>query len=257
LIPHDTAVAARLSAEVHIPIPRFAEYQSNLNEGELVMAAEPRVLVCTVATERNDDLARFEESCRSQGMEPEVFGMGRRWRGFGWRQRVLYRNLVRRRRDYDYVLFMDGYDSIVTAPLSEILQKFREMRTPLLFSAEVVSHPIPPESYPDETADHRYRYLNAGGFLGELRYALQVMTKVRFFLRRFDCSDQALYAQAHLDQRVEIALDHQCQIFQCLFSCKEDVTVKGGRYVNSVTGSTPCVVHANSGVGFDNLGVSA
>src|SRR5262249_45344742 len=151
-----------------------------------------RVLVCTVATEAGPGLASLRESCARFGIELSVFGMGRPWKGFGWRQRTLYWNLVRRCWRYTHVLFVDGYDTVLASPLDEVLHRYEALRTPLLFGAEIVSHPVPAEAYPAATAAHRYRYLNAGAFIGDLRHVVRVMTALRVFSLRDDFYDQEL-----------------------------------------------------------------
>lgn len=205
------------------------------------------MLVCTVATERTQGLATLERSCRRSGIALQVFGMGKKWRGFGWRQRTLYWNLVKRCLLYDYALVVDGYDTVFTAPISEIVSKFRDKNARLLFGAEVISHPLPAERYPASTSSYHYRYLNAGGFMGELLYVVQLMTALKVFRLRDDYYDQELYAKAFVGDPDSMALDHDCEIFQCLFFAEGDLVLRDGRPVNTITGRQPCIVHANGG----------
>lgn len=207
----------------------------------------PKVLVCTVATSRQPGLVSLERSCHKFGLDLTIFGTQMSWRGLGWRQRVLYWNLWRRCLAYDYVLFVDGYDCIVASPLEEIMQKYFTMKTPLLFGAEVLSHPLPAERYPASGVTHRYNYLNAGGFIGEMGYVLRLMTRLGIFRLPNDYYDQQRYAEAFVSGRTRITLDHDGEIFQCLFFASDDLEVRGERLANRRTSSTPCIIHGNGG----------
>ncbi|HBY93300.1 MAG: hypothetical protein M5U01_14875 [Ardenticatenaceae bacterium] len=208
----------------------------------------PRVLVCTVATECGEGLIRLQRTCEKFEIDLKVFGRGKSWRGLGWRQRMLYWNLWRYLLKYDYVLFVDAYDTIVTCPLSEIMSKFLRMDTKLLFAAEVVSFPLAPEQYPPAVSPYPYKYLNAGGFIGEMRYVARLMTQLRVYLFEDDYYDQLGYAEAFVSGRTAITLDYACEIFQCLFFAPDDIEIRGGRITNRVTGSEPCIIHGNGEV---------
>lgn len=206
-----------------------------------------RVLVCTVATQSKDGLILLQKSCEKFKIELKIFGWGQTWKGLGWRQRVLYQSLRRYRLKYNYVLFVDGYDCIFLYPLKEIMSKFLSLNTRLLFGAEVVSHPLAPQCYPPSPAPGRYRYLNAGGFIGEIKYVLELMSRLGIPKMKDDFYDQLRYAEAFVSGQTEITLDYQSDIFQCLFFASNDLEIREQRIVNRVTGSMPCIIHGNGG----------
>jgi hypothetical protein len=204
-----------------------------------------RVLVCTVATQENEGLAILKESCRKFKIDLKVLGMGEEFRGFGWRLKTLHSYLLEQQSMYDVLLTIDGYDMLFTTGLEKIIERYLNYSTPLLISAEPECWPFEypsPHQYP--LAPTRYRYVNAGGYIGDIKYITQVMTKHDVpYLNDWD-DDQRFWAWMYVLGAAELKLDHYCQIFQCLNHTREDVVI-GKKLRNRVTGSTPCIIHGN------------
>ena len=132
------------------------------------------------------------------------------------------------------------------------MQKFRALDTPLLFSAEVNCFPSSPgqrvEDYP-ETAT-KYRFLNSGGFIGRIDHLLKTLREWHGLDSADSGLDQQWWAHLYLSRAAKIKLDHNCEIFQCLFMCENDLEVGPSGLRNRITGSSPCIVHGNGGAGF-------
>jgi hypothetical protein len=209
-----------------------------------------RVLVCAAATERRSGLGDLEKSCARMQIPLRVFGKGGQWRGFNHSKlKGLYWELEKHHHKYDYVLFTDAFDSLMVSSLDSILQKFLALDTPLLFSAEVNCFPSSPgqkaEDYPE--APTKYRFLNAGGFIGRVDYLLQLMREWNAVNSADSGIDQQWWAHLYLSGTTQIKLDYFCEIFQCLFMCEDDLEVRSSVIRNRITGSCPCVIHGNGG----------
>jgi lysyl hydroxylase/galactosyltransferase/glucosyltransferase len=204
-----------------------------------------RVLVCTVATQENEGLAFLKESCQKFNIDLKVLGMGQQFRGFGWRLKILHSYLLEHQAAYDILLTIDGYDMLFTTGLEEILEKYINYSTPLLIAAEPKCWPFEypsPDEYPP--APTHYRYVNAGGYIGDIKYITHLMTKHKVpYLNDWD-DDQRFWAWLYVLNVAELKLDHYCQVFQCMNHALEDLVIEN-KLRNQMTGSTPCIVHGN------------
>jgi hypothetical protein len=207
-----------------------------------------RVLVFTVASHPHPCLRDLEESCRKHGISLEVAGKGTEYKGFTHlKVRLLYWYLESHRDEADIVLFSDGYDTLFAEGLDPILEKFRRIGGPIVFSAESNCWPGGPgreaSDYPP--ARNRYRFLNSGGWIAELPVMLRFLRANGAARIRPGRNDQAWWTMHYLARTANIRLDHNCEIFQCLFESTQDLIIKDGRPRNIVTGSLPSILHAN------------
>ena len=81
----------------------------------------------------------------------------------------LLNTYLQKEDDEEIILFTDGNDAILSASEEEILLKFSEFKSDLVFSTEI-------ECWPDKSLADRYKtndetaykYLNSGGFIGRV-----------------------------------------------------------------------------------------
>ena len=138
-----------------------------------------RFIVITVATEDNDELQRFRDSCNRYNIPYLVLGLGDDWvsgraeNGVllepGGAQKIIYlRDEIKNWKNLQdtIIMFTDSYDVMFNGTPMEIIKRFRDMNTPLLFSAEKTCWPDEDisDAYPIVESD--YRFLNSGGFIG-------------------------------------------------------------------------------------------
>lgn len=206
----------------------------------------------TVATEQRPELQRLLDSGRRYGLPIETLGLGETWRGGemakgpGGGQKVnLLRPALRKLPPEQPVLFIDGYDGIISDHVLDILRAWHRVCTgeQPLFAAEVYCWPDQgkADAYPE--AQTRYRFLNSGAFIGQAGALLKILGKS---LANHD-DDQAYYTRRFLSGRCGMFLDTECALFQCLNGALEDVEVDEGRgqLYNRQTRSWPAVIHAN------------
>ena len=208
--------------------------------------------VVTVATHESLGLRWFRASCRKHGIEPVVLGLGEPWGGFGWRLKLLLETLRAHLGEWQEVLFIDGFDSVVSADLAEIRGKFRQAGTRLLFAAEANCWPETPETSGYPETPFRYRFINGGGFLGEVEYLVDLMDELGFPGLGDDAIDQYHWARAFLSGKHDIRLDVCCEIFHCLFEARDDLCFES-RIRNRSTRSLPCVFHGNGNTPYQDV----
>jgi hypothetical protein len=238
------------------PATAVAPRESARYLGLRPFASSKEVLVCTAATHRTSGLADLEQSCERAGIQLRVFGLrqGSRWRGFKFNKlKTLCWELQKPNPVYEYVFYTDAFDSVIVSNLACIMRKFLALDTPLLFSAEANCYPAclgqREDDYP--ISPTKYRFLNAGGFVGRADYLLKVMTEWHA-LNHDAYDDQQWWPKVYLSGKTQIKLDHGCDIFQCLHKCEDDVELSPSGIRNRITG--PCIVHAN---GFAHLDPAA
>lgn len=224
-------------------------------------------LAClTVASDDTSDLQRLCASGRRYGRDVTVLGLGVPWKGGdmtgpGGGQKVnLLRAGVAKLPATQPVLFIDGYDTIITRHVNDMLGIWRnQFNGEPVFAAEVSCWPDADraDDFPVPENDSPYRFLNSGAFLataGDLREMLKPKIKDsaddqryytdRFFAARDQQGEGKKRAAAPLPP---IHLDTQCQLFQCLNGALGDVEVDSGRGMirNTRFDSWPTVIHAN------------
>lgn len=172
----------------------------------------------------------------------------------------------------EIILFTDGYDSLMLAGEDEILNKFYDYNTDILFSAETCCYPDPElqSSYPDANGSI-YRYLNSGGFIGKAGAIRDLLeSDAHRANEKFPFSNQYTWTLRFLENQHRIKLDTSCSIF-CTFSPEitansfpakavpttemyftqfhtwfnANFSIENGRIYNRITNSFPCNAHFN------------
>ncbi|TRY58499.1 hypothetical protein DNTS_004915 [Danionella cerebrum] len=188
-----------------------------------------------------------------------VLGMGENWKGgdvgysIGGGQKVrLLKKAMEALADQEdlVVLFVDSYDLIFAGGPEEILRKFQQSNHKVLFAAEGIIWPDSQlaEKYPSVRSGKRF--LNSGGFIG---YAPSIQKIVDRWDLHDNDDDQLFYTKIYVDpqqrERLNMTLDHKCEIFQNLNGALDEVLLKFGtdrvRVRNTVYNSLPAVIHGN------------
>ena len=233
--------------------PAESSAASETEKSAPVREAAPRLLGLTVATEERPELGRLLDSGRRYGVEIEPLGMGCLWRGGdvarrpGGGQKInLLRPALAKLPPERPVLFVDGYDTIVTRHARDILSAWREVAGEApLFAAEVFCRPDAAAAgrYPAPPHDSPYRFLNSGAFIGRAGDLLRIVGPEV----ADDDDDQGYYTERFLSGEQDMTLDHGCRLFQCLNGALAHVRADEGRGMlyNHRLESWPAVVHAN------------
>ncbi|XP_053308082.1 procollagen-lysine,2-oxoglutarate 5-dioxygenase 1 [Spea bombifrons] len=210
------------------------------------------LLILTVATEETDGLRRFQRSAQCFNYKLKVLGLGETWKGDGQKVRLLKSALEESADREDLVvLFTESYDTIFASGPAELLKKYKQAKSKVVFSAES-------SLYPERRLEAKYpavtegkRFLGSGAFIGTAAHLNKLVAD-------WDGSDedsgQLFYTNVFLDsvkrEKINITLDHRSRIFQNLYGSVDDVVLKfeNGRVRarNLVYDTLPVLVHGNS-----------
>lgn len=216
-----------------------------------------KFVVITVATEENENLSRFKNSCDKNNIPYIILGLGDEWKSGdaldgvllsrGGAQKVHYlKNELSKWKHLDdhIVMFTDSYDVVFYENPKEILKRFRLSDAQILFSTEKTCWPDDSleSNYPQVDTD--FKYLNSGGFIG---YANQIM-KILDQDIPMEYDDQLYYTEKFFEYSSDpdfFKLDYDRIIFQTLNLATEDVYFQDNKCYNQSTDESICVLHAN------------
>uniref|UniRef100_A0A8C2PXI8 procollagen-lysine 5-dioxygenase n=1 Tax=Cyprinus carpio TaxID=7962 RepID=A0A8C2PXI8_CYPCA len=205
-----------------------------------IFLSPEKLLVLTVATQETDGFHRFMQSANYFKFNVKVLGMGEEWQGGdvgrsiggGQKVRLLKEAMDSLANQEDLViLFVDSYDLIFAGGPEEILRKFQQTNHKLVFAAEGIIWPDPrlAEKYPSVRSGKRF--LNSGGIIGYAPYIQKIVNQ--WDLHDND-DDQLFYTKIYVDplqrERLNMTLDHKCEIFQNLNGALGDI-IKINKYL--------------------------
>lgn len=140
----------------------------------------------------------------------------------------------------DYILHLDARDVLLIENPEIIVDRFiTKFSCDILFNAEKGSHPgiffdIAPEDqakiraieqFEKSTYTGPFFHLNSGCFIGHRAAIIEMLEEAvsqEGFLVSFPNDDQGIIRDIHRRWYPRIQIDHQCQIFQCLYLMKMD-----------------------------------
>lgn len=150
--------------------------------------------------------------------------------------------------DATHMLYTDAFDTLALAGPEEVVGKMPECK--MLISAEKNCYPYPERAdrYPDTGTP--WKYVNGGGWIAEIEYFKYLCSKENL---NPNSHDQVWLMDAYLNNREEIKLDTQCEIFQTIafsnidewkrIDCMSEVIQY--RFNNIGTGTRPVFFHGN------------
>lgn len=220
---------------------------------------DPELVLVTVATDRTDGFNRFTRSANIYGYNLEVFGLDQKWRGGnmeageggGHKINLLKEGLQKyQNANNTLLMFTDSYDVILNAPPSELIAKFLEMQSNVIFSAEDFCWPDRSLASQYPPVAHGYKYLCSGGYIGWAQSVYELVSMMEIG----DTDDDQLYFTKILLSEGPargITLDHQATIFQNLHGNNEDLELVSVhnhtemRVHNRKFETHPVVIHGN------------
>ena len=210
----------------------------------------------TITTQYDDRTKCLEKSAQNMGINfTTIIKPQSEWWSYHFCSKVtmLYDYLCENIfSEDDIILFTDAHASLFIAGEGEILKKYEEFNASVVISAEAELYPNVPflkSNLPENI--FYFKYLNSGGFMGgvnELKKIFKDMIKTTKG-GNFDVAetDQSLWQEYFLRNSRDIALDHNCLIFQNFTKRVKKIEFINKRIKNTITDSYPCVLHGNGG----------
>lgn len=202
-----------------------------------------RILVSAIHAYRGQTVpptvTQMIKSCTAHNVQVTLLAHDKEWLGNYNTKLVELRNCLETlKRNYDWVLHLDAFDSLMIRPLEDIFAQRLPGR--MLWSAERNCYPCPElaDKYP--ACNTSYKYLNGGCWLAPMTVALETMRTLKQH-GGMNC-DQICWSNAYLSG-APITLDNTCKVFMCLWGHGENELDAEGR--NTETGERPCILHGN------------
>ena len=170
--------------------------------------------IVTVATGSQYYFPYLVESCKRNGKELEVLGMGEVWQGFNWKYVKMIEYLKNLPTD-DIVCFVDGYDVVCCRNLNELVDEFKEIKERTGCKI-VVGH--------DKTSiiaslailmfgTCNNNKINSGTYIGYVKDILEVIQQIYELNPKNDADDQVLMTQYCQKTNNEIYCDTESKLF--------------------------------------------
>jgi hypothetical protein len=182
------------------------------------------VHIVTVATHSQYYFPYLVESCKKNGKELTVLGYGEKWEGFNWRYKKVLEYLIKLNSE-DIVCFVDGYDVICTRNLSELPNKFMELKRETKCKIIVGEQKIIVNnafSYISELALKYYfgkcknHSLNAGTYIGNVTDLLELIKGILNINSMNNADDQILITKYCKIKPNDITVDTDNKLFLTL-----------------------------------------
>ncbi len=178
------------------------------------------IAITTIDNECDNGLINYlEPSCEYHNIDLNVLEIDRKMESLREKD-LMVSYYLKNIPDDEIILFTDGYDTFFVANETEIIEKFKLCKTKLLFAAEVNCMPDQNLSKLYEKNDYKFKYLNAGAFIGEAGFIKFLYNRYPFnsmiFGKRFEWSNQYCWHQIYLKHNKEIRLDYTSEIFYTL-----------------------------------------
>lgn len=216
-----------------------------------------RLTILTVATKPGGYYDMLVRSCKEQGLNLTVVGLGQEWKGWTKRLEWIGEAMMILPPD-DIVLVCDAYDVFFLAGPDEIVAKYQSLNCSLLIGGDSQGNQplqqLSSQIFFNRTgksyASKEYFLVCAGTYITTPRYFLNKIYRdlYRFTVQYQD--DQVAFTSLALLHPEKVTIDHDCVLFQTIFPCPGKSLLSGynlewqGRRLRNKTYNTyPVLVH--------------
>ena len=202
------------------------------------------VIVC--ATHDNDDYKKLINSLDRFNFNHHTICWGKEWKGSGYGMRMQDTlDYVKKLKDTDIVLYLDGYDIINLGNINELINKYLSFKSDIVFAAEKGLWPDISLGYHNliPNINKSYPYLNAQ-FIGKVSTVKKMLEQAH---KHLTADDQGEFWHYFLNHQNECTLDYKCSIFQCLHDVDidNDFLIDNKRLINKEFNTKPLFLHGN------------
>ena len=189
-------------------------------------------LMIVTATDEDSKLALLRESLEWNGFRPEQLHV------IPWEKDYVTTKVRRviqwlEQTNCEYVMWIDGHDSLVLKQQEDIISMFSSDATNVAVERSCWPTPGLADCYPVEMVRNAPRFINAGGYGGDAVEVICTLRKVLLHATTGD--DQLAWTKAFLHKAESITLDYERYLF-----CSEGD--------GDTASADPCVRHWNGRV---------
>ena len=209
----------------------------------------------TVCNMEHPILEVLKRSAQYHGIDLTVLGLGKPYHGNGTKI-TLVREFLASMEPEEVLVYTDAWDSLFVAPETRFREKFAEFKRPIVFGAEqnlgvrgndvLWTWQFMPTYLRYPSSPTPYRFLNAGGFMGEAKSLLDLFDQVP--IEANTPSDQTVFTQHYARNPDLLDLDRHQEIFACNggragLEDSDYTVLPDGDILNEITKTHPCIVH--------------
>ena len=211
-------------------------------------------ILITVATDENDCVKRYRNSCLKYGINPVILGLDDKWKGGdmaagqGGGQKINF--LKRYLQDIStnkLIVFTDSYDVICNDHINIMIETYKSrFENKLVFGAETSCWPDTNLAAKYPVVDVNNKYLNSGNFIG---WSDDIKKIIELPINNSD-DDQLYYTYRFLESinneiDTVIELDYNSEMFFCLNGATELYTLNKSKSCITVKEHRPAFIHGN------------
>jgi len=203
----------------------------------------------TIATKPHVVLDNIKQKVGQNGEDITILGLEENryigWNAignFGVKLKEVYQYLQNDNLDdNDIILFTDAYDVVYYGSFDEILTRYQELNTPILFGCETECNPKPVLATRYKERHHEFSYLNSGLFIGRIKELRECMKGYEYNDKH---DDQLFWTYQFLEKPDKIKLDYDNKIFLNTHGINEETLVYDNNRVY-YKNKEPVFVHVN------------
>lgn len=220
--------------------------------------------IVTVATEIKFYMPYLIETCKNNGVELTILGLGKKWKGFTWRFKMML-NFLKNLDKNDIVCFVDGYDVICIRNLKDLPSVFFELKNKHNCKIIVGEDPRYDEnsiinSIIGKMCDFYYSRcknepINAGTYIGLAGDLLEVLTNILKLNNNSEGDDQVLLTKYCKNNPDFFYIDKSKSIFLVMFNAHSEIDHKLTFENNQISykKKLPFFIHAPGETYLDNI----
>ncbi len=172
----------------------------------------------TIVTWNNSEYeSLLEKQLKSLNISFICLGKGIQWTSNRLKPLTLLEN--KDKLNTKYVLGLDAFDVVIVDTLQNIISKFKDTKSKLLYNATATVYPDVKEHQiiEEKLCQGPFRYFNSGMFIGETDYLISVLNSIDYKEKLHVKSDQYLIRGLYHKFYPDIQIDWSCKIFQIMF----------------------------------------
>ena len=207
-----------------------------------------------------DGSKRFLDTCKKFNIDAELIGIGYEYKRHQNQDRFyVLRDKLNSVKDNQIVVVMDAFDTLMNGTEQEIVNKFLEKNTNILFSAEK-AYNYQYMEYKNKFLNDKspYKYINAGTFMGYAKDLKKMNDDCIYMLENNEKYKNAaemglmgIWVSERINNKNLIKLDTNCDIFWVTTDdyeiLRNESKLKNKMIKNKNTNTKPCILHVIGG----------
>lgn len=212
------------------------------------------VLCVTVATENNDCVKRYRQSCLRYGFNPVILGLDTKWNGGnmsagqGGGQKINFlKKYLQDISTNTLIIFTDSYDVICNDHINIMIETYKsKFENKLVFGAETSCWPDTNLAAKYPVVDVNNKYLNSGNFIG---WSDDIKQIIELPIDN-NADDQLYYTHRFFESLnhatdIQIVLDYDNDMFFCLNGATNSYNLNKSKSCLMVKDKRPSFIHGN------------